>query len=53
MSGRRRRSNIGRSTVNARRVRSIRDEESSTEREAFLSQAQDRYRAERERLLNI
>ncbi|XP_035217046.1 uncharacterized protein LOC118190447 [Stegodyphus dumicola] len=49
MSGRRRRSNIGRSTVNARRVRSARDEESSTEREARLSQARDRYRAERER----
>ncbi|GBP07782.1 hypothetical protein EVAR_73191_1 [Eumeta japonica] len=38
MSGRRRRSNIGRSTVNARRARSARDEESSTEREARLSQ---------------
>lgn len=49
MSGRRRRSNIGRSTVNARRARSARDEESSTEREARLSQLRDRYRAERER----
>ncbi|GBP39033.1 hypothetical protein EVAR_89255_1 [Eumeta japonica] len=36
MSGRRRRSNIGRSSVNAKRVRSQRDEESSTEREARL-----------------
>ena len=49
MSGRRRRSNIGRSTVNARRVRSIRDEESSTERKARLSEARERYRAGRER----
>ncbi|CAH2094973.1 unnamed protein product [Euphydryas editha] len=49
MSGRRRRSNIGRSTENARRVRAARDEESSTEREAHLTQARDRYRAERER----
>ncbi|GBP26634.1 hypothetical protein EVAR_18271_1 [Eumeta japonica] len=37
MSGRRRRSNIGRSSVNAKRVRSQRDEESSTEREARLT----------------
>lgn len=50
MAGRRRRSNIGRSTVNARRLRSARDEESSTEREARLSQLRDRYRAERENL---
>lgn len=49
MAGRRRCSNIGRSTVNARRLRSARDEESSTEREARLSQLRDRYRAERER----
>ncbi|XP_045455661.1 uncharacterized protein LOC123665392 [Melitaea cinxia] len=48
MSGRRHRSNIGRSTVNARRVRSARDEESSTEREARLSQARDRVERERE-----
>ncbi|GBP43099.1 hypothetical protein EVAR_96361_1 [Eumeta japonica] len=52
MSGRRRRSNIGRSSVNAKRVRSQRDEESSTEREARLSQLRDRYRAERERIFN-
>ncbi|KAG8275404.1 hypothetical protein J6590_094252 [Homalodisca vitripennis] len=68
-SGRRRRSNIGRITVNARRVRSTRNEkrevrrsrvrdrhtvqrgiESSVEREASLTQARDRYRAERENL---
>ncbi|CAD7001393.1 unnamed protein product [Ceratitis capitata] len=48
MSGKRRRSNIGRSTVNTRRVRSARDEESSTERED-RSQARYRYRAERKR----
>ncbi|GBP22845.1 hypothetical protein EVAR_17199_1 [Eumeta japonica] len=53
MSGRRRRSNIGRSSVNAKRVRSQRDEESSTEREARLSQLRDRYRAERERESSI
>ncbi|XP_053969208.1 putative nuclease HARBI1 [Anastrepha ludens] len=49
MAGRRRRSNIGRSTVVARRLRSARDEKSSTEREARRSQMRDRYRAERER----
>ncbi|XP_053946212.1 cystinosin homolog isoform X2 [Anastrepha ludens] len=49
MAGRRRRSNIGRSTVDARRLRSARDEKSSTEREARRSQMRDRYRAERER----
>ncbi|KAF7278394.1 hypothetical protein GWI33_008432 [Rhynchophorus ferrugineus] len=53
MSGRRRRSNIGSSSVNARRVRSQRDEESSTEREARLSQLRDRYRVERERESSI
>ncbi|XP_039749929.1 ATP-dependent DNA helicase pif1-like [Pararge aegeria] len=41
MSGRRRRSNIGCSSVNARRVRSQRDEESSTEREARLNNIQE------------
>lgn len=49
MSGRRRRANIGRSTVNARRARSARDEESSTEREARLSQLRERNRTARER----
>ncbi|CAD7002006.1 unnamed protein product [Ceratitis capitata] len=49
MSGRRRRSNIGLSTVNTRRVRSARNEKSTTEREARLSQARDKYRAERKR----
>ncbi|XP_035454345.2 uncharacterized protein LOC118278959 isoform X7 [Spodoptera frugiperda] len=49
MPRRRGRSNIGRSTVNARRTRSARDEESLTEREESLSQARDRYRAARER----
>ncbi|XP_059221537.1 uncharacterized protein LOC131996104 [Stomoxys calcitrans] len=49
MSGRRRRANIGRSTVNARRARLARDEESSTEREARLSQLRERNRTARER----
>ncbi|CAH0701135.1 unnamed protein product [Spodoptera exigua] len=53
MSGRRRRANIGRSTVNARRARSARNEESSTEREARLSQLRDRNRTERERESSI
>ncbi|KAF7274564.1 hypothetical protein GWI33_012786, partial [Rhynchophorus ferrugineus] len=55
MSGRRRRSNIGRSSVNVRRVRSQRDEESSTEREARLkrevrrSRDRDRHSVQRDR----
>ncbi|KAL3278946.1 hypothetical protein HHI36_016464 [Cryptolaemus montrouzieri] len=44
-------SNIGRSTVNARKARSVRDEESSTEPEARLSlrHLRYRYRTEEER----
>jgi len=49
MSGRRRRSNIGRSTVNAKRARLSRVEESSTKREARLSQDRDRHRIQRAR----
>jgi len=48
MFGRSRRSNISRSEVNVKRVRSARDEESSTEHETCLSQLQHRYRTERE-----
>lgn len=49
MSGRRRTSNIGRSTRRAKRMRLGRDRETSEEREARLSQARDRHRVQRAR----
>lgn len=49
MSGRRRTSNIGRSTMSAKRMRLGRDRESSEEREARLNQDRDRHRVQRAR----
>lgn len=49
MSGRRRRSSLGRMTVRAKRARLARDGQSSTEREARLSQCRSRQRTQRAR----
>jgi hypothetical protein len=44
---------MDRSTVNVNRARLARDEESSTEREALLSQLWERYRVQRAKELSI
>jgi hypothetical protein len=44
---------VGRSTVNAKRARLARDEESSTEREAHCSQDWDRYSVPRARKSSV
>jgi hypothetical protein len=49
MPGRRRHSNIDRSTVNAKRARLAKEEKSSTEYEARLSQLRNRYRIQEAR----